>query len=234
MNSEQQLIPADHPVYDACENGDFDAVEQFLDNGINIYAKAKDKASIIAHARCSGSFETYKLFFDRGYDPNHVAGGFNKTEVFFAAAMEDVRWLKLLIGHGGNVNHRSRNGLTPYHVAAAVGTRKHIELMKQAGADMTIVDDRNVNDFMRASLAGNFWYAEELLAAGRDINCRDCAGCTPLHLAAKSGMLDQVKWLLDHGGDVHAKDVRNRTALFYAETNKHEKVVELLRQHGAE
>jgi len=82
MQTDQFIIPADHPVYNACENGNMTDVAKYLDSGISIYATSKDKASILAHARCSGSFETYKLFFDRGYDPNHVEGAFNKTEIF--------------------------------------------------------------------------------------------------------------------------------------------------------
>jgi len=233
MNSEQQIIPPDHPVYKACETGNYEAVKQFLDSGISIYATAEEQASILGYARSSGSFETYKLFFDRGYNPNYVGGSFNKTELFSAARNKDIRWLKLLLEKGGDVNHRDRYGVTPYHIAAAVGTKEHIDLMVSAGANTTLLDDRGNDDFMKAANAGNFWYAEELLKKGRDINRKDTSGSTVLIICAKSGLLDHVKWLLDHGADVNAKDVRNKTALYYAETNKHEQVVELLRQHGA-
>jgi len=233
MKSEQQIIPADHPVYEACENGNVEVVNQFLDSGISIYASAEEQASILGYARSSGSFETYKLFFDRGYNPNYVGGAFNKTELFSAAANEDIRWLKLLIEKGGNVNHRDRYGVNPYHIAAIKGTPDHIDLMIQAGADKTIVDDRGEDDFIKAATAGNFWYAEELLKEGRDINRKDISGSTALLKSAKSGMFEPVKWLLDHGADVNAKDLRNRTALYYAQTNKHDRVADLLCQHGA-
>jgi ankyrin repeat protein len=233
MKLEYNIISSDHPIYDACENGNVEAVNQLLDSGISIYSSAEDKASILAHARCSGSFETYKIFFDRGYDPNHVEGSFNKTELFHVIRIKDIRWLKLLIEKGANVNHRDRYGVTPYHIAAAVGTKEHIDLVLSAGADVLILDDHGEDDFMKAVFAGNIWYAEQLLKSGRDINRKDTSGFTLLIKYAKSGMLDNVKWLLEHGADPNVKDIRNRTALYYAERNKHDQVSDLLRKHGA-
>ncbi|KAI0270169.1 ankyrin repeat-containing domain protein [Russula aff. rugulosa BPL654] len=59
-------------------------------------------------------------------------------------------------------------------------------------------------------------------------------GGTPLHVASACGAPEVVRLLLEHGADIEAKDKNGKTALQEAAENERDKVVELLREHGAE
>lgn len=228
--AQQFQLPDNHPIFAACERGDVAAVRKFLESGVSVYAKPEVGAEIKTYAREGGHYEIFELLFEFGYDANHIEGAFDETELFSAVRISDPRWTRLLLRHGGNVNHANKYGVTPYLIVAAVGDKERVELIKQAGADTNHKDNWGINDFMMAVRAGNFWYAEELLKADRNVNRKDISGNTSLVSAAKSGQYDVAKWLLDHGADINAEDNRGKTALDWAKANKHVKVVELLQQ----
>jgi ankyrin repeat protein len=54
-----------------------------------------------------------------------------------------------------------------------------------------------------------------------------------LQNASFEGALEVVRLLLEHGADVEVKDYYGKTALQEAADRGHDKVVELLREHGA-
>lgn len=73
-----------------------------------------------------------------------------------------------------------------------------------------------------------------LLEHGADIKAQTHCGQTALHGASGYyGALEVVRVLLEHGVDVEAKDDDGMTALQIADRRHNDKVVKLLREHGA-
>jgi ankyrin repeat protein len=72
-----------------------------------------------------------------------------------------------------------------------------------------------------------------LLEHGPDINAQTENGWTPLHWASFKGALEVVRLLLEYFADVEVKNKDVKTAFQVATDGGLEKVVELLREHGA-
>lgn len=74
-----------------------------------------------------------------------------------------------------------------------------------------------------------------LINRGADLNAREGfkeKGKSPLHFAAANGFREMVELIINRGAEVNLRDISGRTPLYWARLNKHDKIIELLRQHG--
>ena len=73
-----------------------------------------------------------------------------------------------------------------------------------------------------------------LLRRGATVDGTDSTGMKAIHIAAEHGNLDIAKTLIEHGCDINDPGDGRGTPLTWALRNKHDAVVRLLCQHGAD
>ncbi|MBG0858600.1 MAG: ankyrin repeat domain-containing protein [Bacteroidales bacterium] len=61
----------------------------------------------------------------------------------------------------------------------------------------------------------------------------DQRGLTALHIAAQQGFTDAARILLENGALVNMRTISGFTALDYALANRHDQIVNILKQYGA-
>ena len=192
------------------------------------------------------NIEMVKLLLARGANVN---GGTGKHEPALYAAIRgghrDI--VELLIQHGADVNAKNntwRRVYTPLQRAAITGRTEAVKLLLEAGANISVKDDRGQtllhlildmrnSDYNQYRLSKDT--VELLLAKGEDVNLKDNDGRTPLHLAAESADGDIVELLLGKGAKIDEKDDESGfTALHHAARFGKKNVVELLIARGAD
>ncbi|OWQ47882.1 hypothetical protein CDL60_04610 [Roseateles noduli] len=104
-----------------------------------------------------------------------------------------------------------------------------------AGADAQAVDPevRQMTVLHRATDSGELEVARVLLDKGAAVDPRDTDGATPLWLAAGVGKVDMAELLIAHGADAKVVAKDGASAMARARYNQDDKMIALLRQHGA-
>jgi len=77
--------------------------------------------SILSEALDSGHIETAKLLINKGADVNFISQKDKNTPLHFAARLGDVSLLKLIMKHGGNVQHLNEDRHAPLDEAIIAG-----------------------------------------------------------------------------------------------------------------
>ncbi len=153
--------------------------------------------------------------------------------------------IKLLVGHGAQLNAKDQQGRTALMYAVDRGEVDVVEALLQAGADASIRDAKGATALMRAleevpshRTAGTDTLAKSWLAAARllvkadigDINAQDENGVTLLMQAVSRGETEIVKLLLARGADVNRTDVFGNTAAVFAFENDYTAIQPLLKK----
>ncbi|XP_031410443.1 poly [ADP-ribose] polymerase tankyrase-2 [Meleagris gallopavo] len=170
-------------------------VQLLLQHGADVHAK--DKGDLVPlHNACSyGHYEVTELLV------KHCAAA--------SPYPKRKQVCELLLRKGANINEKTKDFLTPLHVASEKAHNDVVEVVVKHEA--------------------------KKLCTVQSVNCRDIEGrqSTPLHFAAGYNRVSVVEYLLQHGADVHAKDKGGLVPLHNACSYGHYEVAELLVKHGA-
>jgi len=151
-----------------------------------------------------------------------------------AVAAKNIQIVKLLLGHGTNVNlHNARSGDTALHTAARDGSDSAVELLLAKKAEVDARDNDGMTPLSVAALGGFKAIVVRLLGHGASVNSRDKSRWTPLHWAVSSGKPEVVGAVLAHKPDVSAKNNKGQTAMDLAESVHDSPIATLLRNAGA-
>ena len=108
------------------------------------------------------------------------------------------------------------------------------EIVKDAPAAVSTVDDRGCTALHFAVNEGHLEIAEFLLDRGADLEARDVDGDTPLHWAAYAGQVPAIDFLLDRGAKIDVRNHEQVTPLLAATRRLQYTVVERLAARGAD
>lgn len=117
-----------------------------------------------------------------------------------ASSHGDTVELRDLVGRGGDVNAKSRDGWAPLHVAAGAGKLDSVEWLVGQGALVDVPNDLGQTPLCIAAGLGHADVVRYLIGVHADVD----AGF-PLYLACKHGDLETVQALIDAGCDVNRK-----------------------------
>lgn len=191
----------------AIADGDYDLVEELLDNGtkINSFNEVGLTPLVYAVETYSGDDEILRLLLSRGANVNIRMPRNGKTA--FVKALERPDTLDvamLMLEKGADVNNEDRQGVTALWTALGLLQMEDVE-REQA---MALI--------------------EAMLKKSADPNKPIKGGTTPLMLAAISDDTELVQLLLDNQADIEIKNESGLTALDLAKEKQNKETVELL------
>ena len=159
----------------------------------------------------------FEQMFQSGNFDFTPQGHMEYTVLHYAAFLDDLDRVKLLIEKGADVNAKNILHTTPLFFAADNDNLEMVKLLVENGADVNIrnYDDGNPALFI-AALKGNWEMFQYLVENGADILIENGDGCSALHAAAEGGNLDIVKWLIKKGLDVKEQCDYDRSCLYHA------------------
>ena len=123
---------------------------------------------------------------------------YQHTVLHYAAYMNDLERVKLLVEQGADVNAADHLMQTPLQFATDNNNFEMTTFLVEHGADVNAENNNGGSVLFNAAAAGNMELVEYLVNQERCI----IENSGVLHGAVKSGNLEMVKWLIAHGADV--------------------------------
>jgi ankyrin repeat protein len=214
-----------NPVSVAVKHGNTEAVRA-LEHGASTYIADKYGYNLLMVAVEAGQTSLVELLLNRvGMQSNQAVdvlatNADDGTALHVAASRDRAEAAVLLLQHGAAVNAPAVNGSTPVLVAAAYSGAELVQLLLDAGAELT-VDTLHV-------AATNIEHPEALQlllehrGAGAMIDnvTKQCSCCGPRTAVMMCEQPAHLRLLLAAGADVHKTTSRGNTALHVAAVHK--------------
>jgi uncharacterized protein len=168
---------------EAAERGDLQKIDALLAQGVDVNTKGKDGITPLAWAMIARNKAGFQRLLQKGADPNHFVWDSVPIIQLAAKDEETSEWLRLCLRHKGNPNVVNRcKGIpygqqTPIYWAFRSRRMESVDLLIQAGANLTHRDHSGRTPLLEALLERGFEWAYHLLEAGADFRVPDSGGC---------------------------------------------------------
>lgn len=221
------------PLVSAISNGHSKIVRLLIDNGADVNAHAPDLANPVQIAASMNDYQTVLLLIKRGADVNAFGLHFG-TALEAAISNGHLETVCHLINNGADVNWLTGDNLTPLQLAASKGYVDIASRLLDAGASCNMRVADTGTPLQIAIFEGHQGVVSMLLDKAN--NKLDLSGPygTALQIASSLGDEWAVRRLLSLDAEVNIQGWPHRSALHLARAGKHETIVQLLIEHGAE
>ncbi|HEX3251259.1 MAG TPA: ankyrin repeat domain-containing protein [Pyrinomonadaceae bacterium] len=213
----------------AAQARDLQAINAFIDAGMNPNAQDNDGRTVLISAAARGELDVVNTLLSHGVDIN-VKDKSGYTALSHAIdAMHDGVEEALLNRPELDPNCRGRNSRPALHAYVWRDNKDRVEKLLAHGADINMQDADGDTALHGAAQTGNVEIVRLLLDKGANPNAKNKEGGTPLMWAAVFGNDDAARLLLNRGANASLKDNDGVTAAEWAARNKRDSVVALLR-----
>ena len=231
------------------------AIVALLEAGANLDARDSSGRTALHAAAASTAMgntaaaAAIAVLLEAGADPTALDDS-GLTALQSAPAEGSVLMMALLDAHAGrNVvdpNAHDRFGYTALHAAARANSRRLIEALVRAGADVDALDNdghtpllvaagaRREGDINAPPATFNPAAITALAAAGADLEVRNANGFTSLHLAAVRNEIAVIPALLEAGASMEPLGRRGSTVLESAMAERNTAAIEILARFKSE
>jgi len=224
-NVGQRLRDGSTVLHCAAEAGNLDVLRFYLKVGVPVGVKKANGATPLfaaaQHCHAGSSTATLELLLDAGADYFHeLKNGF--TILHYAALGGARGAFDFFLAKGDpamkDVDIKTGNGTTPFHVAASRGHVSLMEYLIEKGAKKDAAMRSGATAVHCAAESGNVAAVEFLLdkKQGLDANAKRGDGSTALHTAALRGDVATMRLLLRLGADANAKTNDQSSVLHFA------------------
>lgn len=137
----------------------------------------------------------------------------HRDAVVSATGLDDI--VRLLLGHGAEINHREHGIDTLLATSITQGKRSTAKILLESGADVHIEDAEGHNIALEAALGPQVRNSEAVISLlfKHGAKVKPEAHAHFLHLAATRKKAKAIRIMVLNGIDVNAKDRLSRTAL---------------------
>ncbi|XP_071684064.1 uncharacterized protein [Lolium perenne] len=182
------------PFMTAAQSGDVPTFKYFLDHGGDLLKADGKGRTVLHHAADTGSCKVTEFILSKGVPVDIDCG--RGTPLFFAAANEQDKTLKILLDHQANPDIIISDIGFPLLSAVAYRSLKCVKLLIKAGADVNGKGSM-ITPLVFAAMQGGYTnYIKLLLKAGADPNIPDDLGRLPIEFAALHDCKEEVEMLL--------------------------------------
>ncbi|XP_068755474.1 transient receptor potential cation channel subfamily A member 1-like [Montipora capricornis] len=225
------------PFLNAVAAGQVESARLLLNHGADISATDLLMKTCVHIAVEYEHFNTLDMLLDRRSGVNNLSKGdvFDRVPIHYAATTKDIKILELVLSkqkrHG--IFFQDEHHKTPLHLAAEMGSSKHVEALAKHTRKMNARDEKGRTPLHSAARKGQRKSCLALLTIGADVNSRDNNHRTPLMWAANNNQLKCVEVLLEFKASPDLQDAHGNSALLLACAQGHGAIVNLLMDHGA-
>lgn len=155
-------------------------------------------------------------------------------EIHDAVRSGNLESVKSLISQSKNLlEERNESQMTPFLIAASEGQLEILKYLKEAGADLSAVNNRRSTALHVAAFDGRTEVVTYLLKSGFDIDALNAGGFTPLMFAVYRAHPETARVLLDSGADkMRADNTWGGAAIHWASNRGNRETMELLKSYG--
>jgi FOG: Ankyrin repeat len=225
-------------LYEAARAGRVDRALQLLAAGADAHAlppaEGRDQRQLTVLAAVLPDLRLLRALIAAGVDLNQPHRGMTAL----LAATRDS-WhgrpeaVMTLLANGADVRIADAEGNTPLHFAARTADPGVAALLRDAAAELDVLNNEGYSPLAIACQAGNWRLARFLLERGAKA---DLEHAVPALVAAAAGEDDDpagVQLLLKHKARVDARDRSRRSALHLAAAAGHLELIQVLMNAGA-
>ena len=163
---------------------DLNDVKSHISQGDNIDFQDEDGYSALMYSVLFGHVKNVKYLLEKG--ANIELKNSNGDTAFFQLFMfdkpHDREILDLFLAKGININQKNEDGQTVLAQAISSGLDRHVEMLLDKGADVTILDNDGDSPLNEICYLVNFEKAKRvidtLVKKGVDLNLKDSEGNT--------------------------------------------------------
>ena len=133
-------------------------------------------------------------------DPNEQIGTVGVTLMHYAASMNDIKMLEVLILAGGDVNVRDEEYEDmPLHIAAWEGNLEIARVLIKEGSSINSLNNSLSTPLHYAVFNGHLQLVKELIKSGANVNLSTKDGRTAYQISIDKGHNEITKILLGNG-----------------------------------
>ena len=164
----------------------------------------------------------------------HTKDSKNRGFIHSLAEKGKLKYLRLILQEGVDIDYKDKLGRTALHYAASNGYKRACDILIDAGASPHSVDNDGQTVLHLASSSGNIDLANRLIQLGVDIRAKDKYGSTTLHFASRPSEGALIAELVRRGLDINALDIWGSTPLHDAVRYGSLRAVSALLEMGAD
>jgi len=212
-----------------------ETVALLVEHGADVNATSEDGDTVLRSAAARGQVEVVRLLLANGARScaprREGSTPLHEAVQPYWAPHHSRELAAMLLAHGADVNARDGSGATPLHIAANGDAEGAVELLLSHGAEVNARDDHGQTPLHNATVFAPASVVEALLEHGADANATDSQGKTPLDIALRR--YDE-KDVTVRKGDWVVATSREATPAEKAASKDEKRIIEVLRQYGAE
>eukprot|EP00927_Polykrikos_kofoidii_P048768 TRINITY_DN42982_c0_g1_i1.p1 TRINITY_DN42982_c0_g1~~TRINITY_DN42982_c0_g1_i1.p1 ORF type:complete len:386 (-),score=51.79 TRINITY_DN42982_c0_g1_i1:284-1441(-) len=229
------------PLQVAISCGHYDLVDMLLKAGANINGQCRGVPPPIVLAAGTGDLRVFTWLLDNSADVTLADDAVGETALTRASSRGHTALVKAALSRGSPgfqkllaQRHRSSDGATALHLAAANGHRDVCDILLGVGSEPSVPDKRGRSSVHYATEGNHVETVAMLLNFGAAPSVVDKHGETALHIASAHGFLAVADLLLRYAADANMRRHDGRTPLHTSAGAGHDVVLRLLLSQGAE
>lgn len=220
------LSDAAKAVLSACKKGQFNQVQELLEQGLELTDINHRSFSPLNVALKNGRWKIAKYLLEQQILPEQ-----STCPPLIAAAQhnkDQTQGLELVFSHTADLAVTDQNGRTALMTACLLGHPKKVKYLLQQDDMLDAEDHVGMNAFLDAIISQSHQILEQLIERGTNINHQNQQGDNALLIAMQQPTPNVriIKTLLTHGVDPSSTNHQGKSALSIAE-KKHPTILKL-------
>lgn len=216
------------PLHLAARKGHMEATTLLLDHKADVLAKKSQGWTALHIATKNNHLEVVALLLDRKADVRALTSKWTSV-MDFAKSIRNQEMIELL----KKARARRAIGTLQLHVAIDHKDWKRIEFLLKAGIRFDLNKNKSADLVFEAAEQNHTNVVDQLLKRKPELSALKKEGIGLLHVAARGGAVETAVSLLRQKASIDAVDKKGITPLYLAAENKHQRLVNLLIERGA-